>query len=294
MIVIGGSTSRDLAKELAMILECKCILASSTRFPDGECYTRIEGESLNDDVVIVQNTYPDQSIIEMLLIQDAAKRMGAKSITLVIPYFGYARQDRIFKPGEPESAKVMAKHLDLACDRVITVDIHKEDVLKNFKCPTKDLKASGAIAEFFMDKGIDIVLAPDAGAAERAKDVGNRMGLPHDHLEKIRLSGTEVKIAPANMDCDGKNVLIVDDIIATGGTILAATIQLKQAGAKSVSVACTHGVFTGDAIRRLTGNNIDVLLCCNTLESEVSNISVASTVADELKRTKKKRLLRKS
>jgi len=294
MIVIGGSSSRDLAKELAMRLECKCILASSTRFPDGECYTRIEGETLNDDVVIVQNTYPDQNIIEMLLIQDAAKRMGAKKITLVIPYFGYARQDRIFKPGEPESAKVMIKHLGLVCDKVITIDIHKEDILKNFKCPAKDLKASAAIAEYFMDKGIDVVLAPDAGAAERAKDVGTRMNLPYDHLEKVRLSGTEVRIAPAKMDCKDKNVLIVDDIIATGGTILAATIQLKQAGAKSVSVVCTHGVFTGDAIQRLTGNQIDVLLCCNTLESRVSNISVASTVADELRKGKKKGLFGKT
>ncbi|MCL2711869.1 MAG: ribose-phosphate diphosphokinase [Methanomassiliicoccaceae archaeon] len=294
MIVIGGSTSRDLAKELAVKLDCKCILASSTRFPDGECYTRLEGESLHDDVVIVQNTYPDTSIIEMFLIQDAAKRMGAKSITLVIPYFGYARQDRIFKPGEPESAKVMAKHLGMICNRVITIDIHKETVLKNFKCPAKDLKASGAIAEYFADKGIDVVLAPDFGAADRAKDIGERMKLPYDHLEKVRLSGTEVKIAPARMDCNGKNVLIVDDIIATGGTILAATTQLKAAGATSVSVVCTHGVFTGDAIRRLTGNQIDSLLCCNTLESEVSNISVAGTVADELRKGKKKGLFGKN
>jgi ribose-phosphate pyrophosphokinase len=293
MIVIGGSSSRDLAKELAMIMDCKCILASSTRFPDGECYTRIEGDSLKDDVVIVQNTYPDTSIIEMILIQDAAKRMGAKSITLVIPYFGYARQDRIFKPGEPESAKVMARHLSLACDRVYTVDIHKEGVLKNFKCPAKDLKASGAIADYFKDKGIDLVLAPDAGAADRARDVGTRMGVPYDYLEKVRLSGTEVKIAPAKMDCFGKNVLIVDDIIATGGTITAATVQLKEAGAQSVSVACTHGVFTGDAIQRLTGGNIDALLCCNTLENKLSNISVASTVAEELKKRMKRRRPRK-
>ena len=293
MIVIGGSSSRDLAKELAMLLECKYIPASSTRFPDGECYTRIEGDTLNDDVVIVQNTYPDQNIIEMLLIQDAAKRMGAKKITLVIPYFGYARQDRIFKAGEPESAKVMIKHLRMACDRVITIDIHKEAVLKNFKRPAVDLKAASAIADYFADKGIDIVLAPDAGAAGRAKDVGKRMGLPYDHLQKVRLSGTEVKIAPATMDCYGKNILIVDDIIATGGTILAATTQLKEAGAKSVSVACTHGVFTGDAIQRLTGNQIDVLLSCNTIENKVSNISVAEIVANEfIKRKKKKGLLR--
>ena len=107
MIIVGGSSSRDLAKELASILGCQYIQAASTKFPDGENYTRIDCESLNDDVVIVQNTYPDSNMIEMFLLQDAVRRMGAKTITLVIPYFGYARQDRVFKPGEPESAKVM-------------------------------------------------------------------------------------------------------------------------------------------------------------------------------------------
>lgn len=284
MIVVGGSSSRDLAKELAMILGCRYIQAATTRFPDGECYTRIDSDSLHDDVVIVQNTYPDENIIEMFLLQDAVKRMGAKKVTLVIPYFGYARQDRIFKPGEPESAKVMAKRLDMMCDRVVTIDIHKEAVLKHFKAKSKDLKASKAIADYFRDKGIDIVLSPDIGAADRAKDVGTQMGVPYDHLEKTRLSGTDVRIAPARMDCMNKNVLIVDDIIATGGTIIAATQQLKEAGAKSVTVACTHGVFAGNAMVRLTGSTIDGVLCCNTIENEVSHISVAPTVADLLKR----------
>lgn len=284
MIVVGGSSSRDLAKELAMILGCKYIQAATTRFPDGECYTRIDSESLHDDVVIVQNTYPDENIIEMFLLQDAVKRMGAKKITLVIPYFGYARQDRIFKPGEPESAKVMAKRLDMMCDRVVTIDIHKETVLKHFKARSKDLKASGAIADYFMDRGIDLVLSPDIGAAGRAKEVGTKMGVPFDHLEKKRISGTEVRIAPAHMDCMDKNVLIVDDIIATGGTIIAATEQLKEAGAKSVTVACTHGVFARNAMERLTGSTIDGVLCCNTIENEVSHISVAPIVADLLMR----------
>jgi ribose-phosphate pyrophosphokinase len=284
MIVVGGSSSRDLAKELAMILGCKYIQAATTRFPDGECYTRIDSDALHDDVVIVQNTYPDENIIEMFLIQDAVKRMGAKKITLVIPYFGYARQDRIFKPGEPESAKAMAKRLGLICDRVVTIDIHKETILKYFKAKSKDLKASRAIADYFKDKGIDLVLSPALGAAGRAKEVGEMMGLPYDHLEKTRLSGTDVRIAPAKADCKDKSVLIVDDIIATGGTIIAATQQLKEAGVQNVTVACTHGVFAGNAMERLTGSMIDGILCCNTIENEVSHISVAQTVADLLRK----------
>lgn len=283
MIIVGGSSSRELAKETATILDCPYVQAASMRFPDGECYTRIDNESLNDDVVVVQNTYPDTNMIEMFLLQNAVRNMGAKSITLVIPYFGYARQDRIFKPGEAESAKVMCQHLNMDCDRVITVDLHKESTLDHFTCAHKDLKAASSIADYFSTKNIDLVLSPDIGAAGRAKDVGERMGVPYDHLEKTRLSGSDVRISPASMDCKGKSVLIVDDMISTGGTIVAAKQALMEAGAKSVSVACTHGVFVNNALERLTGSSLDAVLCCNTLENKVSHISVASIIAEAIK-----------
>jgi len=283
MIVIGGSASTDLAKGIASELDCEYIEAVTVRFPDGECYTRIDREALEDDVVIVQNTYPDGNLVEMLLLEDVAKRLKAKTITLVIPYFGYARQDRVFKNGEPESAKVMCEILGMKADRVITVDIHKEDTLGAFKCKTMDVKAAEAIADYFMDKGIDLVMSPDIGAAGRAEDVGKRLGVEYDHLNKTRLSGTEVQIKPANSDCTGKSVLIVDDMISTGGTIIAANQQLKEAGAKSVSVACTHGVFVNNAIQRLMGSSLDGIFCCNTLQNEVSKISVAKSIAKAIR-----------
>jgi ribose-phosphate pyrophosphokinase len=135
-----------------------------------------------------------------------------------------------------------------------------------------------------MDRDIDIVLSPDIGAAGRAKEVGDYLGVSYDHLVKTRISGTEVRIAPAHMDCTDKNILIVDDIIATGGTIIAATEQLKEAGARSVTVACTHGVFARNAMERLTGSTIDGVLCCNTIENEVSHISVAPLLAELLRK----------
>ena len=287
MIVIGGSASMDLAKELASVMGCDYIQAATTTFPDGECYTRIDAEKLDDDVVIVQTTSPDSKLIERLLLQDAVRRLGAKSITLVIPYFGYARQDRVFKPGEPESAKVMCQHLDMNCDRVITVDIHKEAVLNYFNHPHKDLKAAPVIAEYFKGKGIDMVLSPDIGAAGRAKMVGEVMGVPYDHLEKTRLSGTDVRIAPAKADVKGKKVLIVDDMISTGGTIIAAAYALREAGAAGISVACTHGVFVNNAIEKFTGSSLDALLSCNTLNNPVSHISVASLIAEAIKDAQK-------
>lgn len=283
MKVIGGSASTGLAKELAGALNCEYIPALTTAFPDGECYTRINEESLNDDVVIVQNTFPDSKFIELLLIQDAVKNLGAKSITLVIPYFGYARQDRIFKPGEPESAKIMCKHLDMICDRVITVDLHKESTLDNFTHPHRDVKAATVIADYFKTKGVDLVMSPDIGAAGRAKIVGEHMGAPYDHLNKTRLSGTEVRIQPAEADVRGKSVLIVDDMISTGGTIIAATAALKEAGAERVFVACTHGVFVNNALERFNGSPVDSVLCCNTLDNPVALISVAGIVADAIK-----------
>ena len=287
MIVIGGSASMDLAKELASVMGCDYIQAATTTFPDGECYTRIDAEKLDDDVVIVQTTSPDSKLIELLLLQDAVRRLGAKSITLAIPYSGYARQDRVFKPGEPESAKVMCQHLDMNCDRVITVDIHKEAVLNYFNHPHKDLKAAPVIAEYFKGKGIDMVLSPDIGAAGRAKMVGEVMGVPYDHLEKTRLSGTDVRIAPAKADVKGKKVLIVDDMISTGGTIIAAAYALREAGAAGISVACTHGVFVNNAIEKFTGSSLDALLSCNTLNNPVSHISVASLIAEAIKDAQK-------
>ncbi len=277
----------DLAKELASVMGCDYIQAATTTFPDGECYTRIDAEKLDDDVVIVQTTSPDSKLIELLLLQDAVRRLGAKSITLVIPYFGYARQDRVFIPGEPESAKVMCQHLDMNCDRVITVDIHKEAVLNYFNHPHKDLKAAPVIAEYFKGKGIDMVLSPDIGAAGRAKMVGEVMGVPYDHLEKTRLSGTDVRIAPAKADVKGKKVLIVDDMISTGGTIIAAAYALREAGAAGISVACTHGVFVNNAIEKFTGSSLDALLSCNTLNNPVSHISVASLIAEAIKDAQK-------
>ena len=271
MIVIGGSSSVGLARDVAKLLGC-------------ECYTRLDRESIDSDAVIIQNTYPDGNLIEMLLIRDAAITLGAKRITMVIPYFGYARQDRLFKPGEPMSARVMCDILDRICDKVITIDLHKESTLDNFTHAHKDLKAAGPIAEYFKGKGIDMVLSPDIGASARAKDVGDRLGVPYDHLEKTRLSGTEVRIAPAKADCAGKRILIVDDMISTGGTIIAAAAALKQAGAVSVSVACTHGVFVNNAIENLRGSQLEKVLCCNTIDTMFSEISVAGIIADELRK----------
>lgn len=283
MIVVGGSSSKNLATEISGILGCGYVEAMNQKFPDGECYVRIDTESLDDDVVIVQNTYPNDNLIEMLLLEDAVKGLGARTVTLVIPYFGYARQDRVFKPGEPESAKAISQCLAMKCDRVITVDLHKETTLEHFNRPYKDVKAADAIADYFKNRGVNMVMSPDIGALGRAKEVAKKIGVPYDHLEKTRLSGTEVVMKPANSDCKDKNILIVDDLISTGGTIITATKQLKDVGARSVIVACTHGVFVNNALDRLRASELDEILSANTIMTDVSKISVAKAIAKALR-----------
>ncbi|MDD1768256.1 MAG: ribose-phosphate diphosphokinase [Methanomassiliicoccales archaeon] len=279
MIVIGGSSSRKLADDLARELGTDVIQATSKRFPDGECYIRLEREGIERDVVIVQNSHPDDMFVELLLLQDAAARLGAEKITNVIPYFGYARQDKLFNKGEAVSAAVMVEHIEMRADKVITVDIHSAETLDWFKIAKGvDVHATSCIGSYFSSKGIDLVLAPDEGAAERAEGVAKILGCDWDHLVKTRLSGTEVRITPKRLDVKGKSVLIVDDIISTGGTIEAATKQLRSLGARRIVAVCTHGLFTMGALERLR-KCCDAVLSTNTLENEVSEISVAPAIA---------------
>lgn len=282
MMILCGTTSKSLARDLSDKTGATLLEAEVRRFPDGECYVRFDRESVDKDVVIVGNTYPDGNLVEFILMHDAARGLGAEKITSVVPYFGYGRQDRRFLPGEALSAQVMLRHIALETDRLLTIDLHKPDILRWFTKPgAKDLTAAPAIGEHFAGKGIDLVLAPDKGAAQRAADVAHIIGCNSDHLLKTRISDTEVKINPSRLDAKGKNVLIVDDIISTGGTIVAASNELRRLGAHHVTAACTHGLFVGNALEKLK-KATDGVVCANTLENEVSTISVAGEVAKAL------------
>jgi ribose-phosphate pyrophosphokinase len=282
MKVLCGSTSKSLATDLANKLETVCIQATTKHFPDSEGYVRIEEEHLDKEIVIVQNTYPDSNLVELFLLQDAARGLGAEKITTVVPYFGYGRQDRRFNPGEALSAQVMLKHLAVDTDRLFTIDLHKPDILRWFTKPgAKDITATTAIGNYFANNEVDLVLAPDKGASQRAAEVAHVLGCANDHLTKTRLSGSEVVIQPSRLDARGKTVLIVDDIISTGGTIIAATNELKRIGAKKVFAVCTHGLFIGGALDKLR-SVCDRVISTNTLENEVSMISVAEEVAKVL------------
>ena len=279
MYIIGGTASKSVAADLSRELKHPVADVTIKRFVDEECYVRINDDVRDEDVIIVQTTYPDQNIVEMFLLQDAAVEAGAKSLFLIIPYYGYARQDKKFEEGEPISARAMAQHLSMHADGVVTVDPHKEHILDFFNIPAVSCTVVPEIAEYLKKKSIDIVLAPDKGAVEKAKCAATIIGCEHDFLEKKRIDDTTIEITTKKVDVTGKTVAIIDDIISTGGTMAKAVEEMKKQGAKEVYVACTHGLFVGEAAKKLRSAGCKEILSTDTVVTPFSSIKVAPAVA---------------
>lgn len=284
MKVLPGSASQRTAKELASHLGADLVPVERRIFPDGEVYVRVMGELRGEDVVIVQSTQPGHALMELLFLQEAAHDQGASSITAVVPYYAYSRQDRMFQGGEVVSAKAVAELIELKADRFITVDPHKEHILGFFGIEAHGVSAVPLLARQLASHQVDVVLAPDKGALDRAEFAAKCLGAQVDHLEKTRISGTEVTMKAKTLDVRGKTVAIVDDIISTGGTIATAATELKRQGAARVIAACTHGLFLNNALDRLRAAGCDAVLATDTLENPVSAVGCAEVVADVLRR----------
>ena len=283
MYIISGTASNTVAEDLSHILKIPKADTISKRFPDTELYIRIIDNIKNEHVVIVQTTYPDQNLVELFLLQNAALEAGAKKITVVIPYYGYARQDTLFQSGEAISAKAIAGLISLNADKVITVDPHKEHILNFFSTSAKSCTAVPEIANYLKQKKLDLILAPDKGALNRAKQASSIVDCDFDYMEKTRIDGTTVEIKTKNLDVQNKNVGIIDDIISTGGTMAKSIKELKIQGAKKVYVSCTHGLFTGDAIKNLSSSGCDEIIATDTIHSNYSTVKVAVSIAPLIK-----------
>jgi ribose-phosphate pyrophosphokinase len=278
MYVIGGTASKTTAEDLAKKQQIPLARLISKRFPDGELYIRILDDLSGEDVIIIQTTYPDPNIVELFLLQDAVKEAGAKKITVIVPYFGYSRQDKKFEEGEPISAKAIAALISLNADEVITIDPHKEHILDFFSIPASSCSAVPELAKFLKKKDIDLVLAPDKGALGRAKQASTIIGCDFDYMEKTRIDGTTVEIKPKNLNVQDKNVAIIDDIISTGGTMAKSIAELKKHGAKKIFVACTHGLFAGEAVKKLVSAGCDEIISTDTIVSEFSKVKISPCI----------------
>lgn len=278
MIVATAGDRAQLGQDLAAQLDAEHVEIGTKRFPDGERYARIEAD-LEGPVVVAADLRPNEEVVGALIACDAAREAGAGHVTLAVPYLAYARQDRSFEHGEAVSSRAINRALSANADALATVDPHMPDVLDFFDGPAAGASAAPEIADALDDRGVELVLAPDEGARERAEGVADQLGCDVDHLEKTRKSAREVVIQPADRDVSGKTVAVVDDIVATGGTMATATGQLYDAGAESVLLAATHGVFADGALKRLEDAGADAILATDAIESSASTISVAPALA---------------
>jgi len=280
MRVISTEKSQILAAHIAEALNTTVVDVAFTRFPDGEQYL-LAGKP-DEEMIIVGSIVDNDALVQLLLLIDACDTARNR---LVIPYMGYARQDKRFKDGEPISARAIARTLGHGVESCITVNIHEKDVLRYFDVPTTNLTLARDIGAYIESENLQdpLVLAPDEGALAFARDVAAVGDWDFDHLEKTRLSGVEVKMAQKKLCAANRSVVIVDDIISTGGTIATAAGMLYREGAKEVYAACVHGVLIGGAYAHLKANGIRDIVCSDTIERGCSRISAANRIADALR-----------
>ena len=287
MLVIGGSASTSLAESISRELgSASFTLPFKKRFPDGEMYVRVGGRLDGEDVILVQSIRKDEDIIELILLEDAIHEGGAKTLSVVIPYFGYSRQDKVFFPGEPVSARAIARRVEIGADRVITVDLHSPLNRLIFTKPLREASGIPAIARILRNRPVDLLISPDKGGVERCERMAKILDKPWLALQKKRLDSEHVEIQfPAGApDIKGKHVVIVDDVISTGGTIVESARLLSKAGAANVTATCTHGLFLKDAFERLKAV-VGEILATDTIDNAAKTASVAPDIASILKET---------
>lgn len=289
--VFSLSSSKKLAQDIASILGTKVGNCKVHHFADGEILCEI-GESVRGkDVFIVQSTSNPvtENLMEILVLTDALKRASAREITAVIPYFGYARQDRKAKPRQPITSKLVADLLTTAgVNRVVTVDLHAAQIQGFFDIPVDEMQALPLLIKYFRKKKVQdlCVVSPDHGGATRARKMSEAFDCPIAIIDKRRPKPNVAEVMGIIGNVEGKNCILIDDMIDTAGTITAGVDMLKQKGAKDVYIACTHGVLSGPAVERLSTCAAKEVVITNTIEipqekkfDKLVSVSVAGLLA---------------
>ncbi len=277
-MIVPGSASQEVATKLASELDEPLAAVEYDRFADGETLVRIP--ETDDRAIVVASTVSDAAHVELLQLQDAAGEFAEEVVT-VLPYMGYARQDEAFEAGQPISARAMARAISTGTDRVVTVNPHEDAVCDFFDVPCITVEAAGRLAEPLPELVDPLFLSPDSGATELAETVRNAYGGGvTDYFEKVRHSDTDVEIRPSDADTSDRDVVLVDDIVATGSTMSTAIDQLS--GPSRVFVACVHPMLAANARSKLATAGVDAVYGTDTVERAVSAVSAAPAIADEL------------
>ena len=291
LLLLAGRANRPLAREIADKLGTSAEGVTIYNFADGEIFVRIDRNARGRDVFIVQPTVAGaDNILELLLLVDAAKRASAARVTVVVPYFGYGRQDRKDQPRVSIGAKLIANLMVAAgADRVVSIDFHQHQIQGFFDIPVDHLYAAPVFTAYFRTKELHdlVVVAPDVGSAKMARGFAKRLGASFAIIDKRRPAANVSEVLNVVGEVDGRTCLITDDMIDTGGTIAQAVQALKDRGAQSVYVAATHALLSGEAVARLSASPLEELVVTNTIhipESKRFDRLKVLSVADLLAR----------
>lgn len=282
-MIIPGLASQAVAASLATETGRDLMPVTRRQFPDGERLVELEADP-GTAPIIVASTVSSAAHMDLLLLQDAAREAGATELTTVIPYLGYARQDTDFADGQPVSVRAIARAIAPGTDRVLTVNPHETDVLEYFDVPSRAVSVAGELAEALSADLLDpVFLGPDEGARALAHHVRDAYGRgTADHLEKTRHSDRAVEIAPSDTAVADRDVVLVDDIISTGGTMCEAANVLDDRGANELIVTCVHPMLAEDAYVRLRREGVRAIYGTDTIERTVSVVSAAPAIAESL------------
>jgi ribose-phosphate pyrophosphokinase len=292
--VFSGRSNRPLAEKIAREIGEPLGKCEIKTFSDGEIWVKYSDNIRGSDVFIIQSTIPPaENLLELLIMIDAAKRASARKVAAVIPYFGYARQDRKDQPRVSITAKLVANLItEAGADRVITMDLHAPQIQGFFDIPVDHLYSSAILVKYFRRNKIPnlAVASPDVGGIKMARAYAKRLEADLIVIDKRRPRENEAEVMNIIGHVKGKNILIVDDLIDTGGTLCNAVSALQSEGAKEVFAACTHAVFSGKAVERIESSNLSRIVVTDSLpvrlrSPKVVELSVAGIFAEAMKRT---------
>jgi len=292
--VFTCNANPQLAKEIAEHIGVPLGNAQAVQFSDGECQIKLNESVRGCDVFVIQPTSApvNEHLMELLVMVDALKRASAKSINVVIPYYGYARQDRKARARDPITAKLVANLIETAgAQRVITMDLHATQIQGFFDIPVDHLLGVPILAKHFAEKGLQdiVVVSPDHGGVTRARKLAERLEAPIAIIDKRRPEPNVAEVMNIVGNIDGKTAIIIDDIIDTAGTITLAASALVEAGARDVYACCTHPVLSGPAIERIANSNIKELIVTNSIPlsdakliDKITVLSVAPIIGEAI------------
>jgi len=288
LLIFSGDANRSLAKEIADYLNTKLGDITVSKFSDGETQVKVEENVRGYDTFIIQPTSPpvNENMMELFIIIDAMRRASASRITAVLPYYGYARQDRKDQPRVPITAKLVANILASAgADRVMTVDLHAGQIQGFFDIPLDNLYGINVFCEYLSKKKIKdlVIVTPDVGGIKVARAYAKRLKAELAIVDKRRVNDTQTEVMHIMGEVKGKNIIIVDDMISTAGSLVEAVNALKKEGAKDIYAAITHPILCGPAIERIKKSSIKELVVTNTIplskEKQISKIKVLSVAS---------------